>query len=175
MARKTSPAKDKICNGLMDLLSKKSIAEVKISELTDYAKVARASFYRNFNNIDDVLDEIADKYNLSFNKKIIPLLNKKDFDLWYKEVHRVLSNIYDKKENFTTILVSNLRMIFDRMEEKNKLDSNHPWATSPFKKYEHFAKTSAFYGVCLEWIRNGAIETIDEMTLFIVNKIVLAE
>ncbi|MBP5446184.1 MAG: TetR/AcrR family transcriptional regulator [Acholeplasmatales bacterium] len=171
MARKTKSAKDRISDTLLDLLGKKNYAEIKILELTDKANVARASFYRHFNSIEDVLDYIAEQYTINFNEQIIPLLANNDYNAWYKEVHSVLTKIYEKKENFTDILSSNLRVIFFKVAEKNKLIPSHTWKVSSLTMYEHVAKITAFYNVCIAWIQNGSVESIDEMTNFMLEKV----
>ena len=171
MKKKKSAVKRRICEAVLDLLGEKSVAEIRISELTEKAKVARASFYRNFNSFDEVLDCIAEDYLVSFNDLIQPLLVSGDYNAWHDEVHKVLSNIYDKRKNFTDVLSNNLIIIFYKMEEKNKSLKSKLFDESPFIRYEHVSKISAFYSVCMSWIQHGAKESIDEMTLFMLEKV----
>lgn len=168
---KKTTVRNKICNAVLDLLGKKSLSEITISELTENAKVARASFYRNFNSFDEVIDYIAEDYIISFNEQIKPLYVSGNYEAWYKLVHNVLEKIYAKKDNFTSVLSSNLRIIFNRMEELNKNISSDIFSSSPYIRYEHISKISAFYSVCVNWIQNGAKESIDDMTIFMLNKI----
>ena len=44
-----------ITKSLLTLLEKKTIENISISELCDNAGIGRASFYRNFNNKEDIL------------------------------------------------------------------------------------------------------------------------
>lgn len=44
MRKKKMSVKDKISKTVLEMLGEKSLADIKISELTDRAKVARASF-----------------------------------------------------------------------------------------------------------------------------------
>ena len=168
---KKTTVRNKICEAVLDLLGKESISEIRISELTDKAGVARASFYRNFNSFDEVIDYIAEDYLISFNELIKPMLIEKNYDAWYSEIHKVLTNIYDKRHNFTNVLSANLSIIFNRMEEMDKTISSGCLDTTPFIRYEHLSKISAFYSVCMNWIKHGAVESIDDMTLFMLDKI----
>ncbi len=171
--RKKSAVKEKICSTILELFAQKSIAEIKISELTEKSKVARASFYRNFNSFDDVLEYIADGYVIEFTEKYLPLLMHGDYNSWYEKVKEVLEIMYSKKDAFTTVLTENLRIIFYKFEQKMLNDPNHLWVTNPYKKYEHIAKVSAFYSICEEWIKSGAKESVDDMASFLVNNLLL--
>lgn len=44
-----------ITDALLELLKDKPIADISISELCDFAGIGRASFYRNFENKEDIL------------------------------------------------------------------------------------------------------------------------
>ena len=171
MRKKNKSAKDKISDTLLDMLGSKYITDIRILELTKEANVARASFYRHFNSIEDVLDYIAERYFIGFNEQILPLLINNDYAAWYKEVHNVLTRVYNKKDNFTDILSNNLRIIFYKVAEKNKLIPTHEWKISSLTMYEHVAKITAFYNVCIAWLQNGAIEPIEEMTKFVLEKV----
>ena len=69
------------------------------------------------------------------------------------------------------MLSRNLKTIFYRVEEKCKKNASSKWAISPFEEYGHLAKISAFYSVCMAWIQNGAKESINDMTLFILEHV----
>lgn len=171
MKKKRMSVKDRLSNTVLELMGEKNVADIKISELTDRANVARASFYRNFNSFDEVLDYIAEKYAKSFNEQIKPMIVDKNYDAWESVVRKVLTAIYEKKDKFNDVLSDNLRIIYYKVQKILEKNSNHEWITTPLIKYEHRAKLSAFYSVCMAWIQNGAKESIDEMTLFMLEKV----
>ena len=47
--------KNNITNALFELLKEKSISEISITEIIEKAKVARASFYRNYSSKESVI------------------------------------------------------------------------------------------------------------------------
>ena len=49
-----------IKNALLELLKRKSIYDITVKELCDAADINRSTFYRHYNNISDVMDEITD-------------------------------------------------------------------------------------------------------------------
>jgi AcrR family transcriptional regulator len=46
--------REALCKALLKLLTKRAFQDIKISELCDEAGVSRATFYNNFNNMDEV-------------------------------------------------------------------------------------------------------------------------
>lgn len=171
MRKKKMTVKDRISQTLLSILGEKKLSEIRISELTDRANVARASFYRNFNSFDEVLDYIASQYTSKLNEIIIPMLEEKNYKSWYEEIHKVLTKTYESRDNYTDYLTENLAVIFYKIQENNRNIPNHEWNQSQFIKYEHIAKITAFYSVCMAWIKNGAKESIDEMTKFMLEKV----
>lgn len=170
--RKKLSVKEKIAETTLDILGEKSINDIRISEITDKAGVARASFYRNFKNFDEVLDFIADQYAINFNEQIIPMLMLNDYNIWFDVIKETLTKIYNTRSHFTDILTANLSIILFKMEEKNMKIPNHEW-NSEFVKYEHMSKISSFYTICMAWIKDGAKVDIDELAKFIIEKILL--
>jgi AcrR family transcriptional regulator len=49
-------SKSMLANGLLDLLIKRSYSDITITELCAHSQIARRTFYRNFNSIDEVLE-----------------------------------------------------------------------------------------------------------------------
>ena len=172
MKRKRSAVKEKIGKTIIDLLGEKSISEIRISELTERSKVARASFYRNYNSLDDVLDDLALCFASELTEKYIPLLFNDDYREWYNTTKKILTEIYNKKEKFNDVLTNNLRIIFYKIQAICASDEAHIW-NDDYKKYEHIAKISAFYSVCMCWIRNGAKESIEDMATFILGRVLM--
>ena len=60
-AQKNSYVKKQITATLIDLLKKKSLSEISISELTDKAGIGRVSFYRNYQDKEDILKEESNR------------------------------------------------------------------------------------------------------------------
>lgn len=52
--------KKRMIDALIDLIKEKNTSSITISELIKKAGVARASFYRNYNTIEDIIYEVID-------------------------------------------------------------------------------------------------------------------
>ena len=52
--------KNQITEGLFSLLRKKSFSEITVTDIVREAKVARASYYRNFQNKEEIIEAAMD-------------------------------------------------------------------------------------------------------------------
>ena len=53
--------KHEITDAVMQLMAEKNYMDITVTDIVNKAGVARASFYRNFNSINDVIDTIVDE------------------------------------------------------------------------------------------------------------------
>jgi len=51
---------DQICQGLLDCLEQKNYTELTVADVTRAASVGRSTFYRNFDNLSDVVALLCD-------------------------------------------------------------------------------------------------------------------
>lgn len=76
---------------LLKLLDNKDYSDISVTELTEKADIARQTFYRNYDSMDDILlsrlNEIVDEY---LERVFINLETKKDPD-WDFEVKQLIS------------------------------------------------------------------------------------
>ena len=64
-----------IIQSLLDLLSKKSMNEISITEIANNANINRKTFYSHFENINDVLEQIQEDFleeSFKISKKCVP-------------------------------------------------------------------------------------------------------
>ena len=59
--QKNTYVKQQLTRALLELLQKKTLAEISVSELTERAGVGRVSFYRNCHTKEDILKEESDR------------------------------------------------------------------------------------------------------------------
>ncbi len=75
---------------LMELIEKKEYSEISITELTEKADIARQTFYRNYDCMDDILlsemDEILDEYV----EKVQKHMETKNDLIWDFEVKQLV-------------------------------------------------------------------------------------
>ncbi len=65
-----------LANALEDLLKEKSIDEISIKDITDKALISKNTFYNNFNDKNELLVFLFERYEQSLLKEIKPILDK---------------------------------------------------------------------------------------------------
>lgn len=70
MKTNSSYVKTQITNTLLDILKIKNLSEINIKELCSEAKVGRASFYRHFSSIEDILNQESLKLIQQWGQKV---------------------------------------------------------------------------------------------------------
>lgn len=161
--------KDKLLYALIDLANKKDWSRVSITELIEKAGVARVSFYRNFNSVEEIVDYgvsgMAEAYHENKPSHEEPqsenlLLYKFSF---YKEHAKLILTFHHAKLSRTL-----LDVITDcQIEEAGTM------SFKSIRRYELYYFSGAFYNVMLNWLENGMKESPQQMTeefLRIMNK-----
>ena len=65
--------KQEIKDSVIQLMAEKLYMNITVTDIVTRAGVARASFYRNFNSINDVIDAISDEMSSELIEDISPL------------------------------------------------------------------------------------------------------
>ncbi|SJZ39242.1 TetR/AcrR family transcriptional regulator [Anaerorhabdus furcosa] len=162
--------KDKLFQALIEFANKKDWSKVSVTELIEKAGVARASFYRNFKSVEEIVDYGVQKmveayhqnkpenYEGAHSKEL--LLYKFTF---YGEHAQLILTFHHAK-----IAHSLLDVITDcEIEEAGDM------SFKSIQRYELYYFSGAFYNMMLNWLENGVKETPQQMTeefLRIMNK-----
>lgn len=103
--------KTRLSNALLDLAKTKPIKEIKISELCSLAKVSRATFYNNFQSVEEVfiyyvstfekpLEELLSKEMNKVDSKDRKILSK----MWMSFLFPLVEELEKKRDDFIEIL-----------------------------------------------------------------------
>jgi len=132
--------KNYIADGLFDLLKRKEIYNIKITELVKITGISRTTFYNNFKNINEVLTYkfINIKTDLDKIIKLNRLRKNNSTNL----LANILNNINKNKNIF--IIIKNKYFI----EFKNILDNNET-------SYDYYIKSGIIINLCLLYIDNN--------------------
>lgn len=65
-----------LANALEELLKEKSIDEISIKDITDRALISKNTFYNNFNDKNELLVFLFERYEAALLKEIKPILDK---------------------------------------------------------------------------------------------------
>lgn len=114
--RKVKLTKLVLQEALIDLLQEKSIENISIRELTDFADINRSTFYSHYATIYDLLDSITDTYmeKIEYPSKQHDLLIKDQIQLLeYMKLHQKVYLALIKTGKFLEYLTHKSIAIFD--------------------------------------------------------------
>ena len=136
---------------LMQLLEKKELKKITISELVERAGVSRAAFYRNYSSKEQILEEIFKNTVRGITDKLEEFNFKTEmYQIWlflFKEAKtedRVISLAIDY--NFEKLLT---QAVFDFLEKRNRN------AKKTTNSYMNSFWSSAVVSVLSKWIKDG--------------------
>ncbi len=143
--------KNCIIQVFLRLLNDKSFNKISITEICEKAGVARVSFYRNFENKEDVLvkhiekiffDNENEKYDLS------------EYEILYKRLEKTLRLSLNNKEFLTALYRDNLlHLLYDRLKFFTPAHIMDAGKLNYEIQPRFFAGAS--YGVISHWIEGG--------------------
>lgn len=147
-----------ITESLLQLLEKKEIADISISELCDHAGVGRASFYRNFDSKEDILrahiNNLFGEWKRGWEKNNnLPLSSGIGMIFEHFQQHKEFYRLLNERR-----LICLLK---DVMLEIFELKPDLPKAEAYAKAFAAYS----FYGWIEVWFLRGMKETADEMRM----------
>lgn len=165
--------KQEIVNAFVELMTKKSYMDITVTDIINTAQVARASFYRNFNNINDIFDTIIDMLSEEFIVDVFPTLNSNDERKWREFLFEYFYRFIRNQKIFAEINSQNISVIFSRMDSKMRQRETELPSTTTRDKYAAFGKLGLINNVAKKWMDNGMQESPDEMVNYIMSFITL--
>ena len=144
---------ESIYEAMFQLMEKKKLNEITVSELCSKAGVSRISFYRNFDYISDVpfryLSEQLDVWWIESNQKKTPFTAPSDFwNLLFKQLkknERVIRLLYRSNASFVM-----KDIIFKSCGPEHAKDDNEAFVRAIL--------AGSIYGYTDEWIKRGMKE-----------------
>ena len=124
---------------LLQLLEKKELTKITISELVERAGVSRAAFYRNYDSKEEILQEIFQQFNMRTELYQVWLFLFKEV----KKEARIVSLAIDY--NLEKLLTS---AVFDMLEQQN-------YSRKEASTYMNSFWSSAVVSVLIKWIKDG--------------------
>lgn len=149
---------EQIAEALRQLLAIKPFMEISVSDLQRISGVGRSTFYRLFDNIDDVITFIVDEV---FKDIVVDYakLSWKDFTMVY------LSELLGQRGALVNIVRDGKTDLLIQSFNRNLMELYR--LEDPDKKMEAQYSFAIFSGACISilrsWDENGRVESIDKL------------
>ena len=169
MENESYSVKREIKKAVMELMSGKSYMEITVTNIVTKAQVARASFYRNYNSIYDVIESIADEIVNDFVEDVIPVLSGDDERKYRDFLFNYFYGIRKLQKNTLPLRFENLSVLFTELDKK----AEQKIRTLPTKtikdKYGVIGKIGLINSITKKWLDSGTKETPEEMVDYIMS------
>lgn len=148
--------KDRLLAALVDFAGRKDWSKVTVTELVANAGVARASFYRNFSSVEELVDygirQMAERYEAG--KPPVEEDNRNVELVCYKfrfyQQHANLVLAFHRAKASTSLL----DIITDCY-----IGALGDMPASSLSRYELYFQAGAFYSVMMRWLESGMRES----------------
>ena len=152
--------KDRLLAALIDFAGRKDWSKVTVTELINSSGVARASFYRNFKSVEEIIEYgIAQMSQLYHQGKgsLSEDFRSRELMLYkfrFYQEHAGLVLAFHQAKVTTTLL----DIITDC-----EIDAGGDMPADSISRYELYYYAGAFYNVMLCWLEGGMKETPEAM------------
>lgn len=156
-----------MADALKQLLEKKPLSKVTITDITESCGISRMTFYYHFQDIYDLVDWICEEDGAK------AIAGRKNYATWQEGFHSLccyvlknktfIENVYrsvqrEQIENFMYRIVHDLLMdVVEEQAQGLQVRAEDKQFVADFYKY-------AFVGVALNWVKTGMKESPEELT-----------
>ena len=154
-----------LASALLELLEKKEYDEISIQDIVDKAGFSRMGYYRNFKNIDEILDYYLKEITENFFKTSGIFTKGTSVEKFVAGLFHYLCS-EDVKNLFILLNKRRLQLHFYRYFAiaYSKLD----YEADPYL-YSFFG--SGYFGIFYKWISTGCKESEEELVAIVLNVI----
>lgn len=163
---KNKKVKDLMKEALVNLLNEKYYLDITVTDVVKKAGVARASFYRTYKCVDDILTEVLNEVKNVLVNKALPLMVSGDIQGRKSLIKEFFNMVKEKKIPFMDLLPDNRQIILGRIE--NFMSSYRKTSfTNIDEKYKGPINLSIILTTARVWSAFNYEEDIDELIDYI--------
>ena len=138
---------------LIQLLDKKELSDISVSELARRAGVSRTAFYSNYQTVDDVLTELIDQKLEGVNNSIWEAINREE-DFFPPIIQKMKDN-YDL---YSLLMKANIEKTAF-FQFRDYIKDSYP-ALDKKTYYMIIAAIGSLRSIILEWFINGCEDSV---------------
>ena len=138
---------------LIQLLDKKELSDISVSELARRAGVSRTAFYSNYQTVDDVLTELIDQELKEVNNSIWEAINREE-DFFPPIIQKMKDN-YDL---YSLLMKANIEKTAF-FQFRDYIKDSYP-ALDKKTYYMIIAAIGSLRSIILEWFINGCEDSV---------------
>lgn len=163
--------KNQITEGLFSLLRKKSFSEITVTDIVKEANVARASYYRNFQNKEEIIEAAMDSLRDELMADIPydddeHIFNQKNAKTGFE---KALTCCLVKKADLLTLYHNGFGSLIQQTFNRYIIEFAGNMPAGSATRYKLYFISGAVTNVLIEWLNEGAKEPPREIAALCVN------
>lgn len=159
---------------IIKLLGKQTIYDITVSQLCEDAEINRSTFYKYYNNVREIYEEIEQEA-LSASASCIAGVNAHDKESIIQQVEGLLSHIRDNSALYTLLLENSAdgefpyKLIEGTVGCIADMHENIPDSMSSYAEYCSLFVVSGALSIIRKWLSSGMNESPHELAELILN------
>lgn len=167
---KRNSSKLALINAFVALLTRKPYLDISVSDLVREAGIARASFYRNYNSLDEVLLDAIDRFFNALFNKWIPFLNQADENLVKERLTLFFDHFKDPENPYGKILPENRAIISVRLGQLI-ITRKEFQSANVEDHYDIYVMVYTIVAACSCWMNKGFKEPSSFVASYVYDKL----
>ena len=154
-----------IMEALFALLKQKQFSEITVTDIVTSAKVARASYYRNFATKEAILEEYMDSVykDIAVSGSWEEIAPSYSYEELVKRFEHSLTCLLQRKFYILALYDNGFgSLILEVMNKSIELAAGNMPCGS-IERYKLYYITGAAFNVLIQWLKSGAVESPREM------------
>ena len=163
--------KNQITEGLFSLLRKKSFSEITVTDIVKEANVARASYYRNFQNKEEIIEAAMDRLR----DELMADIQYDDDEHIFNQgnaragFEKALTCCLVRKADLLTLYHNGFGSLIQQTFNRYIMEFAGNMSANSIERYKLYFISGAVTNVLIEWLNEGAKEPPREIAALCVN------
>ena len=152
--------KKQITEGLFSLLRKKTFSEITVTDIVNEANVARASYYRNFQNKEEIIESYMDSLRDDLMKDISYDDDDKIFNVENAKIgfEKALTYCLIRKADLLTLYNNGFGSLIQKIFNRYIIEFAGNMPFNSIERYKLYFISGAVSNVLIEWLNTGVKE-----------------
>lgn len=186
MDKRSCKTRKAIIQAFSDLIAEKdTVSEISVMDITNRANISRSTFYAHYNDMDDLIDNIAEQTSLDLRKIITDIYqtnSSANNDCLHRTIERILTYFRNTGAKGREIFIhcSPERIIDSTLDVVQNYVYDAASGRNVPTDYASVRSISVLwaygiYGNIREWVITGCKTSIDDMTDRICSSLIYSE
>ena len=163
--------KNQITEGLFSLLRKKPFSEITVTDIVKESNVARASYYRNFENKEQIIEAAMDSLR---DELMSDIKYDDEQNIFHQENARIgfekaLTCCLVKKADLLTLYHNGFGSLIQQTFNRYIMEFAGNMSVNSIERYKLYFISGAVTNVLVEWLNEGAKEPPREIAALCVD------